>query len=262
MLKIGDVVFVQNKGVCRVDGMDKKDVLGNGVKDYYVMKPVSENSNMTIYVPTDTKLKIRKLSSKEKALKKYHALFNGSYFPLSQKKQCLALDFTVGEVFHYLLFGELFIDQKMFEKSYRKVCDSPAKTKYGIKIVAAEDGSYAPLTTFQSGDYLYYGFATMAVGCYQNGGSWHLYEMLFHIAGHLHGMLDAQQNLIDRLAVDLRYGGATYEYMHTIKGNGVKANQGWNASVYAIWEELIARGVATDRFFREADAMLDSYQKG
>ena len=69
MLKIGDVVFVQNKGVCRVDGMDKKDVLGNGMKDYYVMKPVSENSNMTIYVPTDTKLKIRKLSSKEKVLK-------------------------------------------------------------------------------------------------------------------------------------------------------------------------------------------------
>ena len=199
---------------------------------------------------------------KERALKKYHALFNGSYFPLSQKKQCLALDFTVGEVFHYLLFDELFIDQTMFAKSYRKVCDSPAKTKYGIKIVAAEDGSYAPLTTFQSGDYLYYGFATMDLGRYQNGGSWHLYEMLFHIAGHLHGMPDAQQNLIDRLAVDLRYGGATYEYMHTIKGNGVKANQGWNASVYAIWEELIARGVATDRFFREADAMLDSYQKG
>lgn len=69
MLKLGDVVFVQNKGVCRVDAMDKKDVLGNGMKDYYVMKPVSENNNMTIYVPTDTKLKIRKLSTKEKALK-------------------------------------------------------------------------------------------------------------------------------------------------------------------------------------------------
>ncbi len=193
---------------------------------------------------------------KEKALRKYHSLFNGRYFPLSMKKQCLALDFTVGEVLYYLLFDELFIDQTMFEKSYRKVCDSAAKTKYGIKIVAEEDGSYAPLDTFRSGDYLFYGFATMDLGRYQNGGSWHLYEMLFHIAGYLHGMPDAEQNLIDRLAVDLRYGGATYEYMHTIKGNGVKANQGWNASIYAIWEELIARGVATDAFFRAADEIL------
>ena len=195
---------------------------------------------------------------KEKALCKYHSLFNGRYFPLSQKKQCLALDFTVGEVLYYLLFDELFIDQIMFEKSYRKVCDSEAKTKYGIKIVAAEDGSYAPIDTFKSGDYLYYGFATMDVGRYQNGGSWHLYEMIFHIAGYLHGMPDAEKNLTDRLLIDLNYGGATYEYMHTIKGNGVKANQGWNASVYAIWEELIRRGKATDAFFKAADAKIVS----
>lgn len=195
---------------------------------------------------------------KEKALRKYHSLFNGKYFPLSQKKQCMALDFTVGEVLYYLLFDELFIDQTMFEKSYRKVCDSAAKTKYGIKIVAAEDGSYAPIETFMSGDYLYFGFETMDVGRYQNGGSWHLYEMLFHIAGYLHGMHDAEQNLIDRLLIDLDYGGATYEYMHTIKGNGVKANQGWNASIYAIWEELIRRGKADDAFFKAADAKIAS----
>ena len=98
----------------------------------------------------------------------------------------------------------------------------------------------------------------MDVGRYQNGGSWHLYEMLFHIAGYLHGMHDAEQNLIDRLLIDLDYGGATYEYMHTIKGNGVKANQGWNASIYAIWEELIRRGKADDAFFKAADAKIAS----
>ena len=197
---------------------------------------------------------------KERALKKYHALFNGAYFPLSKKKQCMALDFTVGEVLYYLLFDELFIDQIMFEKSYRSVCDSAAKTKYGIKIVANADGSYAPIETFMSGDYLYYGFARMDLGRYQNGGSWHLYEMLFHIAGHLHGMPDAEKNLTERLMIDLNYGGATYEYMHTLKGNGVKANQGWNASVYAIWEELIRRGKATDAFFRAADKKISEIE--
>ncbi|MBP3555359.1 MAG: hypothetical protein J6K63_06915 [Clostridia bacterium] len=195
---------------------------------------------------------------KERALAKYHALFNGNYFPLSQKKQCLALDFTVGEVLYYLLFEELFIDQTMFEKSYRKVCDSAAKTKYGIKIVAAEDGSYISTDIFKSGDYLYAGFKTMDTGRYQNGGSWHLYEMLFHIAAYLHGMPDAEKNLTERLLIDLDYDGATHEYMHTITGTGVKANQGWNAAVYAIWEELIRRGKATDAFFRAADAKIAS----
>ena len=87
---------------------------------------------------------------KERALVKYHALFNGKYFSLSKKKQCLALDFTVGEVLYYLLF------------------------------------------------------------------------------------------------------------MHTLTGTGVKANQGWNAAVYAIWEERIRRGKATDAFFHAADAKIAS----
>ncbi len=195
---------------------------------------------------------------KERALAKYHTLFNGKYFPLSQKKQCLALDFTVGEVLYYLLFEELFIDQTMFEKSYRKVCDSAAKTKYGIKIVAAEDGSYISTDIFKSGDYLFHGYDHLETGRYQNGGSWHLYEMLFHIAAYLHGIPDAEQNLTERLMIDLDYDGATHEYMHTIQGNGVKANQGWNAAIYAIWEELIRRGKATDAFFRAADAKIAS----
>ncbi len=193
---------------------------------------------------------------KEKALHRYHALFNGRFFPLSAKKQCLALDFTVGEVIHYLLFDELFIDQKMFEMSYRKVCDGPAKTPYGIKIIAAEDGSFLPVDILANGDYLNEAYPKIDEGRYHRGGSWHLYEMLFHIAGHLHGMPDAEQNLIDRLFIDLDYGGATYEYNHTIRGNGVKANQGWNAAIWAIWNELIEKGKATPRFFKEADKKL------
>lgn len=94
---------------------------------------------------------------------------------------------------YYLLFEELFIDRTVFERSYRKVCDGMAKTKYGIKIVAAEDGSYISTDIFKSGDYLYDGFKTMDTGRYQNGGSWHLYEMLFHIAAYLHDMPDAEK---------------------------------------------------------------------
>ena len=46
--------------------------------------------------------------------------------------------------------------------------------------------------------------------------------------------------------------------LHTIKGKGVKANQGWNAAIWAIWNELIKKGKATNSFFRAVDAKMES----
>ena len=60
--------------------------------------------------------------------------------------------------------------------------------------------------------------------------------------------------------IDLDYNGTTNEYMHTVTGVGVKANQGWNASVWAIWNELIKRGKATDAYFKAADAKIASIE--
>ena len=197
---------------------------------------------------------------KEKAVERYKSLFNGEYIPMSEKKQFLAVDITVGEVMYYMLFNELFVPNEMFERTYRKICDGPSKTPYGIKIVSAPDGSYLPLEAFGLGDFVHPGFATIETGRYANGGSYHIYEMLFHIAAYLHGMPDAETNLTERLMIDLDYDGATHEYMHTIKGIGVKANQGWNAAIYAIWEELIQRGQATDAFFKAADAKLETIE--
>ena len=193
---------------------------------------------------------------KEKALARYTALFNGEYIPMSEKKQFLALDVTVGEVLYFMLFDELFIPDEMVEKTYRRICDSQAKTPYGLKIVSAPDGTYLPVEAFGLNGDVHEGFHTIETGRYANGGSYHVYEMLFHIAAYLHGVADAEANLTERLMIDLNFDGATHEYMHTIKGIGVKANQGWNASIYAIWEELIRRGKATDALFRAADAVL------
>ena len=195
---------------------------------------------------------------KEKALARYHALFNGEYIPMSQKKQFLAVDVSVGEVLYWMLFNELFIDGEMFEKTYRKICDGPSRTPYGIKIVSAPDGSYLPLEAYGLNGYVHEGFNTIDLGRYANGGSYHVYEMLFHIAAHLHGIADAEKNLTDRLMIDLDYDGATHEYMHTLKGIGVKANQGWNASIYAIWAEVMKRGLATSAYFDAADAKMAS----
>ncbi len=68
MVKIGDVVFVQTKGICEVLDIAKNAFEGcDKSKEYYVLKPVSTNNNMMVYFPTDTKVSIRKLSSKAKA---------------------------------------------------------------------------------------------------------------------------------------------------------------------------------------------------
>lgn len=70
MIKIGDVVFVQNKGICKVENITKNAFVGcDKTKEYYVMTPVDSTSNMMIYCPTDTKMKMRSLSSKSKAEK-------------------------------------------------------------------------------------------------------------------------------------------------------------------------------------------------
>ena len=197
---------------------------------------------------------------KEKALARYVSLFNGEYIPASEKKQFLALDVTVGEVLYYMLFDELFIPDEMVEKTYRRICDGASKTPHGIKIVSAPDGSFLPVEAFGLNGYVHSGFDTIETGRYANGGSYHVYEMLFHIAAYLHGISDAEKNLTERLMIDLDFDGATHEYMHTIKGIGVKANQGWNAAIWAIWNDLIKRGKATDAYFRAADAKMESIE--
>ena len=65
MIKIGDVVFVQNKGICKVENIAKNAFVGaDKTKEYFVFKPVDVSNNMMVYFPTDTKATMRKLSSK------------------------------------------------------------------------------------------------------------------------------------------------------------------------------------------------------
>ena len=196
---------------------------------------------------------------KEKAIKRYHKLFNGEFFQLSDKKKYICLDFAVGEVIHYMLFHALFIEQNAFEVSYRKIVIGPSKTPHGIKIISTEKGDWPTLDAMAAHGQVFDGIKHHEPGRYQMGGSWHLYEMLFWVAAYLHGMRDAEQNMIHRVLIDLDAGGSTFEYIHTVTGIGVKANQGWNAAIYAIWEELIARGEASNRFFEAIDEKLESF---
>lgn len=78
MTKIGDIVFVQTKGICEVKNITKNAFDGcDKTKEYYVLKPIDSPNNMMVYFPTDTKIQIRSLSSKsdaEKLLKNFASL--------------------------------------------------------------------------------------------------------------------------------------------------------------------------------------------
>ena len=192
----------------------------------------------------------------EKAIARYLALYNGEYIPMSAKKPYLALDFGIGDLFHAILFGNTFLPDEIVLKTYRRIMESKAKTPHGTKIASAPDGEYLPMEAYGAYGYIHPERAKMDLGRYANGGSYHIYEMLFHIDAHLHGAPDAADNMIWRLFIDLDYDGATHEYMHTLKGNGVKANQGWNAAVYEIWDELCKSGKGDPRFFEAAEDKL------
>lgn len=197
----------------------------------------------------------------EKAIKYYHTLFNGEFVKLSLKKPYQALDFALGDLLMYILFDETFIDDEIVCKTYRHILNSKACTPYGIKITSDANGDYLPLEAYSAYGVVNPQIARLDLGRYANGGSYHIYEMLFHIEGYLHGCKEALDNMINRMMIDLNFDGATHEYIHTIKGNGVKANQGWNAVVYAFWNELCKRGRGDKRFFDETNKKLEEFNR-
>lgn len=195
---------------------------------------------------------------KEKVIRYYMNLYNGDFVQMSMKKPYLALDYTVGELLNYVLFKEKFIPDEYVQKTYAHIMQSKANTPYGVKIVSDVDGSYLTMDCFGAYGHVNPEMARMELGRYANGGSYHIYEQLFHIAAYIHDCEGALDNMIRRLMIDLDYDGATHEYMHTLKGNGVKANQGWNAVICAMWDRLLSRGEGDIRYFVEADKKLDS----
>lgn len=69
MVKIGSRVCVSTKGICDIEDIKKNAFIGcDKNKEYYILKPVEAANNMVVYLPTDTKLKIRNLISEKQAL--------------------------------------------------------------------------------------------------------------------------------------------------------------------------------------------------
>ena len=50
--KEGDIVIHGNDGICRITGIRAENLVGEGLRDYYILVPLY-NSSLTIYVETD-----------------------------------------------------------------------------------------------------------------------------------------------------------------------------------------------------------------
>lgn len=61
MFKIGDVVLYGAQGICKIDGIEVKQI-GKTAADYYVLKPVF-NDSTALFVPVENEVLIAKMHS-------------------------------------------------------------------------------------------------------------------------------------------------------------------------------------------------------
>jgi hypothetical protein len=179
-------------------------------------------------------------------------------YPISREKVALCVDPLVGDLLHRLLFGEHILPDENVLSHYRTVCEK-CSTPYGIKISAELDGSYHKKEFFGIPGYIsdYYDTDPEAApGHYIWGSSYFIYEMLFHIDALLHGAKEAEQRIIDRTLLDFSMGSTYFEHIDTVTGQSDKANQGWNAAIYAIWKQLAAEGAVSVRYLDEMEQYL------
>ncbi|MEI6072675.1 MAG: hypothetical protein WCS31_12835 [Verrucomicrobiae bacterium] len=174
------------------------------------------------------------------AIGNYQALFDvqGGYFPLSRKKNLLAVDPLAGDLLAQLFFDKALLPDESVRSHFNRVM-AHAKTEYGFKVTCLPDGSYAPTEDYSAKDFK---VNFVEKGDYQWGGSWTLYDMLCLIDCHLHGAPGALAALIWRGTLDFKIGGTYFEHINTVSGRPDKANQGWNAAIYAIWRRLMEQG--------------------
>lgn len=195
------------------------------------------------------------------AAERYRSLFikELGIYPVSREKVALCVDALVGDLMHYLLFGSCILPDEDVCSHYKTVCDR-CTTKYGIKVCAGLDGSYNDASFFGIDGYLADYFTDPKYearpGHYIWGSSYFIYEMLFHIDAYIHGAPDAEQHVIDRTLLDFSLGSTYFEHIDTVSGKPNKANQGWNAAIYAIWQQLMNEGKAGSRYFDEVETYL------
>ncbi len=200
-------------------------------------------------------------SDPEKALNQYRSMFNAElgFYPISKKKNTiLGPDPVVPDLLSQIYFNRKMLESKTLVQHYNRVI-SHSKTNYGIKVVSLPNGDYLPAEMYDVKGYISQvnREKDMPDGRYFRGGSYFLYDSLFLIDAYLHGVKEAEDELIERVSIDFKIGATTYECLNTKTGEPWKPNMGWNVAIYSIWRKLVDEGKASNRLFETIDEIVN-----
>jgi hypothetical protein len=199
-------------------------------------------------------------SDPEKALQNYRNMFNTElgFYPISRKKNTiLGPDPLVPDLLSQLYFNRKMLESSTVVQHYNRIIKN-SKTRYGFKVVSLPNGDYLPAEMYDVKGYVSQANRekNMPDGRYFKGGSYFLYDNLFLIDAYLHGVKEAEEELIERVSLDFKIGATTYECLNTKTGEPWKPNMGWNVAVYAIWRKLVDEGRASNRLFETVDRIV------
>ncbi len=226
---------------------------------------ITYNQGLFALVLTAAKeMKLAVKSDPDKAMQAYREMFNSQegFYPVSRKKNTiLGPDPLVPDLISQVYFNRKMLDSKTVLLHYKKMVGN-SKTPYGFKVVSLPNGEYLPEAMYDVKNYIsQVNREKMPNGRYFKGGSYFLYDNLFLIDAYLHGIKEAEDELIWRVSLDFNIGATTYECLNTITGEPWKPNMGWNVAVYAIWRKLVNEGKAGPKLFDTIDKIVNNKLK-
>jgi len=199
-------------------------------------------------------------SDPEKALLNYRSMFNAElgFYPISRKKNTImGPDPLVPDLLSQIYFNRKMLNSSTVVQHYNRIIKN-SKTRFGFKVVSLPNGDYLPAELYDVKGYVSQANREkdMPDGRYFKGGSYFLYDNLFLIDAYLHGVKEAEDELIERISLDFKIGATTFECLNTKTGEPWKPNMGWNVAVYAIWRKLADEGKASNRLFETIDRIV------
>lgn len=193
-----------------------------------------------------------------RATQVYVDLFNQElgFMPVSQLKAILSPDAILPDLLSQMYLGQSLLPTSYVQQHFDRMVKY-AKTDYGFKVVSTATGDYLPPVAYDIPGYdSQVTRGDWVDGEYFRGGSYFLYDNLFLLTAHLHGIESAEELIRWRVALDFKAGSTTYEHLNTITGKPNKPNMGWNVAIYALWRQLVERGKADPELFDHIDKIV------